>query len=261
MSSSRGRSNPIALQVARRVARDLQANGASAVILTGSHATGEAGAHSDIDLIVLFPRPRSNSWRAKWGISQRDGHLVSVWAQTDKQARASLEDPRWIPTAVPGWRAARILHDPNGVAKQLKREARGFSWDDVAAACDEWAAEATTGWAEEVHKLVGMLERGERFGGAIQRSLLAIRLAPILALHRRILYGSENRLWDLVAESMGEPWAATQSAALSLNGESFEESARAALRLYVLASDEIAPLLSDQQREVVAHAREIALRA
>jgi hypothetical protein len=76
-----------------------------------------------------------------------------------------------------------------------------------------------------------------------------------------MLYGSENRLWDLVAESMGEPWASTQRAALALGGEPPDVSTRAALRLYVLASDEVMGVLSDGQRAVVEHARVIALEA
>jgi hypothetical protein len=249
------------MQTARRLARELVAEGASAVVLTGSHVTGTAHPHSDIDLIALFARARNDRWRAKWGMSQRDGHLASVSVQTKTEADASLRDPRSIPTSVPGWRSARILHDPDGIARVLKREARAFRWGAVAAACDSWVAEATTGWAEEVHKLVGMLAAGEQMGAAIQRSLLAIRLAPIVALHRRMLYGSENRLWDMVAAAMGEPWASTQRSALSLGGESPDESARAALRLYVLASDEIMPLLSVGQRAVVEHARAIAQEA
>jgi hypothetical protein len=57
---------------------------------------------------------------------------------------------------------------------------------------------------------------------------------------------------------MGELWASTQRAALALDGESHEEAARAALRLYALAAEEVCPLLSLQQRQVVDHAVTIA---
>jgi hypothetical protein len=128
----------------------------------------------------------------------------------------------------------------------------------MGATCDRWVADEFTGWAEEVHKLAAMLDRNERLGAAVQRSVLAIRLAPIVAVHRRILYGSENRLWDLVAGAMGEPWASTQRAALSLDGESHKVSARAALRLYALAAEEVRALLSYRQRQVVDHALTVA---
>lgn len=244
--------------VARRVARDLRDDGALAVLLAGSHAGGDAHAYSDIDLIAVYDHPRGSRWRVAWAIAHRDGHLVTVTPHTRASARASFRDPRRIPTDIPGWRAARVLHDPHGVARRLKREARAFTWEAVGRECDAWVADATTGWAEEVHKLAGMLERHASSGAAVQRSLLAIRLAPIVALHRRMLYGTENVLWDMVSDVMGEPWTSTQRAALGLAGESLDESARAALRLYVLASDEIMPVLSAQQRAVVVHARTLA---
>ena len=61
-------------------------------------------------------------------------------------------------------------------------------------------AEVVTGYAEEVHKLAAALRNGNRPLAAVQRSLLAV--------HRRILYGSENRLWDLASGVMGEEWVA-----------------------------------------------------
>ncbi|HEV2745545.1 MAG TPA: hypothetical protein VGV91_20495 [Rubrobacter sp.] len=65
-------------------------------------------------------------------------------------------------------------------------------------------AEEITSLAEEVHKLVAALRDGHRTVAAVQRSVLALRPAQVLGVHRRILYGSENRLWDLVADAMGE---------------------------------------------------------
>jgi hypothetical protein len=93
---------------------------------------------------------------------------------------------------------------------------------------------------------------------AVQRSVLALHPAQILAVHRRILYGSENRLWDLVAETMGEEWHVAQSAALRLNEEPFEETCWAALKLYGLAVDNVWQLLGERQRGVANHARLLA---
>ena len=86
--------------------------------------------------------------------------------------------------------------------------------------------------------LVAALRNDNRPLAAVQRTLLAVHLAPILAVHRRILYGSENCLWDLVADAVGEGWSRTQSAALGLGGESLERTCEAALWLYGLAAEE-----------------------
>jgi len=75
-----------------------------------------------------------------------------------------------------------------------------------------------------------------------------------MAVRRRILYGSENRLWVLVGEEMGEGWRRTQSAALGLGVEGLDETCRAALGLYALAAGDARDLFDARQRGVVDHA-------
>lgn len=75
---------------------------------------------------------------------------------------------------------------------------------------------------------------------AVQRDLLALRLASILAVHHRLLYGSENILWEQVGERMSEEWRRAQAAAFNTAGESLETSCAAALRLFRLATDSVA---------------------
>jgi hypothetical protein len=241
------------MRVARAVGREMTALGAKAVVLLGSHATGTSNEHSDLDVCAIGRGPG-------YAPSRRGGFLVSTAWITTARVRRSFRDPGAVCAAIPGWREAIILADPEGIAARFQRQAERWTWTAIDTDCDRWVAEQFTGWSEEVHKLVGMLERGEQLGAAVQRSVLAVRLAPILAVHRRILYGSENRLWDLVAQAMGEPWASTQRAAFALNGESPEKSARAALRLFTIASEALGELLSKQQRGVAEHACSLAMR-
>ncbi len=232
---------------ARRVAAELAKRGARAVALVGSRATGTADADSDLDLAVVGDGPH-------YRLEEQDGLLVSLgWASPEEQRRR-LYDPGYLATHVPGWRAAVLLHDPEGLAGAIQREALGWSWSEVEAACDGWVAEQLTGYAEEVVKLRRSLRTGDRITAAIQRSVLAIRLAPVMAIHRRLLYGTENVLWDLVAKESGEPWADAQRAALNASGESFEASCTAALELFALAAEELRPVLDERQRAVVSHA-------
>jgi hypothetical protein len=224
-------------------------------VLTGSHVTGTAHAHSDIDLVVLLARAPKGDWVKS---AQRRGFLVNSAWETARSVRVALRNPRLLTTFVPGWRECVILADPSGVAARLQAEARRWTWDRVADVCDAWVAEEIVGWAEEVHKLAGALEHGSAQNAAAQRSLLALQLAGVMAVRRRILYGTENVMWDRVSEAMGEPWASAQATALSMRGEPLEASCRAALRLYALAADEAWELLDRRQRAVVGNACAIA---
>ena len=241
---SRSGPDPAVLRIARSFARDALAAGAHAVILTGSHATGDANPLSDIDLLAIGKGPG-------YALSRRGRYLLSTEWRTAAACRASLRAPATVCAAVPGWRQAVIIEDPRGVAAAIQRRAHAFTWDAINEACDRWVAEQITGYAEEVHKLVAALEGGQLRAAAVWRSVLALRLAPIMAVHHRILYGSENVLWDLVASDMGEPWSSTQSAALSEHRESHDVVCRAALQLYSLAATECRPLLDARQRKVV----------
>jgi hypothetical protein len=98
------------------------------------------------------------------------------------------------------------------------------------------------------------IKDGERTTASVQRSLLALRLAPVMALKRRLLYNSENQLWNILARELGAAWTEAQSDALGLGGESVEASCTAALRLFALAADEVRPLLDERQLAVVEHA-------
>jgi hypothetical protein len=155
-----------------------------------------------------------------------------------------------------------VLHDPRGVAGELQNEAQAWTWDDVAAACDRHVVDEAWGYAEEVHKLVGALEAGMATTAAVQRAIIALRLPGLMAIQRRMLYGSENRLWDMVAEQEGEPWASAQAKALAVEPCTFEEGCLAALELYLLYVGAVNTLVDDAvQRDVIDGACALARSA
>jgi hypothetical protein len=250
-----GRPPEPARSTARRVADELVERGALAVGLVGSHGRGDAGPESDLHIIVVGPEAFS------WRLERRDGFLVSVSTRPFERHREAFALPQKVCSPVPGWREALVVYDDDGLAASLTEEARAWTWKPLERRCDGWVAEEVTGYAEEVHKLVAPLRNGNRSTAAVQRSLLAVRLAPVLAVHRRILYGFENHLWNLVSDTMGERWRELQSAALGLGGEGFERTCAAALGLYGLAAEEVAPLLDGRQGAVVGRALGLAQSA
>jgi len=233
---------PQILELARRVASDLAADGALAVVLAGSQVRDDATELSDIDLYAIGDG-------APYALRVVDDRLVAVSWRTEDEERSALRHPATVGATVPAWRAAQVLHDPDGVAERLKREADAFDWAPIAAQCDTWVAETTTGYAEEVLKLVSARRRGDRVVAAIQRSVLALRLPLVMAVQHRLLYETENRLWSQVTDAMGQRWSAAHTAALRL--QPGEDADRAALTLFGLAVSEVRSLLTPSQRAVV----------
>ena len=78
----------------------------------------------------------------------------------------------------------------------------------------------------------------------VMRSVLAIRLAPILAVHRRLLFHSEDGMWGEVLTHVGEDWMAAQKRAL-------DGSTDAAFEVFRLAAADVAAILDERQRRVV----------
>jgi hypothetical protein len=239
------------LDVCQALARRLARQGAEAVVVLGSWMRRDAYKESDVDIHVIGRGPH-------YMLERYHGFLVSVSWATARQHRQAFKDPGKVGGIIPAWRNAVILYDPKGNAKALKQEALRWQWVLLGERADRWVAEQLTGYAEEVHRLIGDLQLQRESAASVQRSLLAIHLASILAVHHRILYDSENQLWDLVSEEMGTRWTLLQKVALGIGGRSFEETCRAALQLFVLACREVGNLLNKRQYQVVAHACEIA---
>lgn len=228
----------------RTLTTECIAAGAQAVVLFGSLARGDATPQSDIDVMLFGTGTNRYEWYA--------GRLLVANWTTPTAARAPFTDPGAAPTVIPGWREAQILHDPDGTAAALQSEAHTWTWDQLdPQAVRAHIAASMAELAEEVLKLAAALRDGRRTMAAVQRNLLVLNMAGIPAVQRRVLYSSENVLWDLLAAEMGDPWAATQARAFGLHGETFDDTCRAALELYALTASETETTFDDQQRRII----------
>jgi hypothetical protein len=241
----------VATAVAATVA-DLVDRGTSGVLLLGSQVRGDAHEHSDVNLVALGDGP-------DYGLRQVHELLMSVSWRTPEEVLAAFANPREAGGAVPGWRSSVILHDADGELATLVDAAGSWRWSDIEARRRAWVADEVTSHAEEVHRLVGSLALGRRTSAAVNRNLLATQLPMIAAVHQRILYDSEHRLFDLVAAAMGPRWLASQQAALALHAEALDESCRAALDLYAMLTPAVDGYLTPDQRAVAASATSLAL--
>ena len=234
---------PDVLRAAREVADRLATERAEAVALVGSRVRGDAHEHSDLDLIALGRGPVRR-------LEVHEPFVVSVQWRTPAQVHEAFSDLADL-SAIPGWRRAVILHDPKRQAAALKREALAWNWDALGQQANAWVAEQITDYAEEVFRLVGSLRAGRYSAAAAQRSVLALRLPRVLAVHRRTLYDGDSQLYEAICAGMGEPWRRAHRRALGVQAETLEQTCGAALELYALAAEEIKQLLDERQFAVV----------
>lgn len=232
-----------ALAIAERVAAEL-APGTRGIGLFGSVATGKGHPHSDIDLIL------ATDTGAGTEVRQVEGRMVTLTRKTPADLEGAFERPWEAVTAVTAWQQARLLHDPDGLMSRLQARSRDWAWDEIDGV-DAWAAGELVGLAEEVHKVHGMLAAGRARAAAANRAILALQLVYPLAAAHRLTCGSENDVWDAVADAEGPAWAAAWDDAAGITGCDHETGCLAALQLYRIAADKLAHHLDDNGRAVV----------
>ena len=213
-------------------------------MLSGSVARRTDHALSDVDVYALGEGP-------EYRLERHGGRLVSISWRTSEAVRSSFCEPAKCAAAVGGWRDAVVLHDPDGLAAALKREAEAWTWEGLATECNAYVAEAITGLAEEWQKLRAALARGDEWDAPVQRSVLGLHVPMVMAVHLRLMPVTEAATWPMVAERMGTGWGSAMALALG-GGQDWVASGEAALWLFERAARELDGLLDTRQRAVVA---------
>lgn len=236
--------------LAMSVSERLSGQGAKATLLTGSHARGDARPDSDVDLLAVGEGPEG------W-MEIVDGRLVGVYWWTADEVRRRLADPGEALLTVRAWRDAVVLDDPTGVGAELQREAREWSWDKLEHEADAWVADKLVVWAEYLPKLAAALQAGRLLDAAALRGQLAVQLAELFAVRRRLTEESENGFWETVADEGGPEWRTALEAAL----RGGNDDSAAVIELYRLLVEEVTELFDDRQRAVIDYALGAASRS
>ncbi|HEX9990849.1 MAG TPA: nucleotidyltransferase domain-containing protein [Chloroflexia bacterium] len=204
------------------------------IVLGGSHARGDAGLYSDVDVALFVkddvqPPPKQFFYR--------DGYLVSIAFKNVAGIREEISRPNRAIFVVPGLRGATILLDKNGSVGNLLRDIDAFVWEPLQPAADSYASYTVMALAEQVHKVLTETPRGNELALAYATAKLLPGLTEAVAVQRGVLVKSDNTYYEQVEAVAGPEWAKDHRIVAGVDAEVGDATpatsrALAAVRLY-----------------------------
>ena len=229
--------------------------------LLGSHARGDASPTSDVD-ILRFVEEEPGEPSERYQLRMLRSRLVSVSTTSVEAKRREFEDPDTAIWAVPGLRQARVLSDPGGSIRELVARARGFRWASIERKARARASTHLMGYAEEVTKVLGALERSDPYAAVYGAMGLVSGMANAMALACELLVPSENLFFSKLYEAAGTSsrWARLHRVAAGFEPTVPGSDPRllrsaAALQLYLETTGRLRGLICAEHADVVDHAR------
>ena len=222
------------------------------VLLTGSHARGDATEFSDVDL-VRYVSTLPERDEARYTLAWREGRLISL--SSAPRSRASGASWRGLkPRSGPCRDCARRASCSTAMAR-WPRSGRSprFPLGTVAGAADAYASYELMGLAEEAHKALAGLAGGDETLALYGTYGLVFGLARAVAVQRGVLIRTENVFFRQVQEAVGvaSAWAAAFRQAAGFEVATPLERAAAGLRLYRETATLFAPIVQPAHRPVI----------
>ena len=211
--------------------------------LLGSYARGDAGPHSDLDVVRFVDDDKHEADARSFLIGTGEGgtghkedaraphrprHLLVVRSTvTPSQVESWFSDPGQAVNIIVGLRDGRALWDPNGMFAVIQQRAEDFKWTPaLQEKADQLAGKELTGWIEEAHKGLEGLRRNDTGRLLNARFGLSWGLAWVMRLHRGVFATSDNTFFSDVISAVGPEtkWARLLHRAFGIAVEGEDDS-------------------------------------
>lgn len=229
-----------------------------ALVLMGSHARGDAGPYSDVDLVRFVAEADANL--AGTGSHLQDGVLIVVSNVTPSQVEEWFTEPKEATDTIAGLRMARALIDRADTFAAIEVRSHAFVWNEaLQRKADRWASEQMVGWIEEVHKGLEGLRRRDP-GRLLNANFgLSWGLSSVVKVQRGVLVSGDNGFFSEVAAAVGADtrWSQLRAIAFGVanvhdRSPSLRERVVAGLHLYVATADLLGPALQPEHAPLIA---------
>jgi hypothetical protein len=225
--------------------------GVVSIVLMGSHARGDAGPYSDVDIVRFCD---SDPQRAVAETHLIDAHFVVISAVGPSKVSDWFSKPEEATASISGIRAARPLWDPDGHFERIQNRAVAFEWD--AAMQDKanaYASAEMVGLIEEVQKGLEGLRRHDIGRLLNARFGLSWGLTKVMRVQRGILISGDNASYAEVLADIGaeSEWAEASRHVFGLTGLSLSDQVKAGLRLYRVTARLLDDILHERDRPLV----------
>lgn len=240
------------------LAHRFDAPGVQAIVLMGSHARGDAGPYSDVDLVRFVEEAQGELAGA--GTHLLDGQLVVVSNVTPSQVEPWFSEPAQATTTIAGLRTAHALLDRSATFAALQARAQAFVWTEaLQVKADLWASAQMVGWIEEVHKGLEGLRRRDP-GRLLNANFgLSWGLSSVLKVQRGVLLSGDNGFFAEVAAAVGPDHRWSELCAIAFGVADIQgrppslcERVVAGLQLYAVTADLLGAALQPAHAPLVA---------
>jgi len=191
-----------------------------AFALLGSYARGDAGPHSDLDIVRFVDDDRHKADARSLLIDSGDGGtgrngiqralqsprrlLVVLSTVTPSQVDCWFSDPGLALNIIVGLRDGRPLWDPKGIFAAIQQRAVEVKWTRaLQEKADQLAGKELVGWIEEAHKGLEGLRRNDAGRLLNARFGMSWGLAWVMRLHTGVLATSDNTFFSDVVNAVG----------------------------------------------------------
>ncbi|MBN9392472.1 MAG: nucleotidyltransferase domain-containing protein [Chloroflexi bacterium] len=228
-----------------------------AIALLGSHATGQAGPFSDIDLVRFVESDADEP--DGMGSHLINGRLVVVSDVSKSQLEKSFTQPEVAVKTIAGLRTGRALFDPTSLFQKVQARAQAFTWDTaMQKAANLWSSRAMVGWIEEVHKGLEGLRRNDIGRMLNARHGFSWGLSQVIQTQRGVLVSGDNAFFDEIAGAIGSEsrWVQLRRTAFGIEdadglAPTLRQQVEAGLRLYIETANLLDGVMEELDRVLV----------